>query len=289
MSDYNSNVVISMDAVAKCWKVTEYGALFLLLILRLSNPVSKIALALHVGLHVMLALTYAPVVYYKMGSVDTRDSQSTGLLQKITGFIPNLMYKVSRGLLQIGLHVFRLGGKANFNLDVKRLGASVTFLFIIIRKLLTLCVAVYITSGDDESTHIKALAGYTLFVLIQMKFINSNTTLKTKAKLETASSFVYGLKKLVKLSYSTKNDKSACMDAGLLQLIRDRIFRVSCVCTAIFLYYTYTHISDSLETDLLWMGIFKSLVLLDALFTSSFLVELLGLQLYFVNTHNTIV
>jgi hypothetical protein len=138
-------------------------------------------------------------------------------------------------------------------------------------------VSVYITADDDESTHTKAIAIYSLFVSIQMKFISSYSTFDNteKSNIHGGFPFLSCLKSLLSLNTSTK------MNAHLLQVTRSRLSIIANVLVAVFLYCTFDNALESLDSDFIWNMLIIILITLDALYVNTFIIELSGLQLQF--------
>lgn len=288
MGEFEGNVSIGFASVAKWWKRTEYASLAVMITLATSNPIFKIATALHVGLQTMLLLFYAPIVYYNALSVSYNSdaSEKRGLLQKITGFVPNLMYKTSVLLLKGGLYALRRLGYNTNKLDVGALGSLVTYTFIGFRRLLALMIAIYITAEDDESVHAKAFTVFAAFILIQMKFVNGNKA-STKPYSKTDFSNVSSWDTFVIL-FSPSPVKSSHTLTILLQQMRKRLFVISGLLTSLFLYYTFTNSFESFDKDFTWVITIKTLLVLDALFVSTFLADLSSLELNFSGSENSI-
>ena len=288
MGEFQGNVSIGFASVAKWWKRTEYASLAVMITLATSNPIFKIATALHVGLQTMLLLFYAPIVYYNALSVSYNSdaSEKRGLLQKITGFVPNLMYKTSVLLLKGGLYALRRLGYITNKLDVGALGSLVTYTFIGFRRLLALMIAIYITAEDDESVHAKAFTVFAAFILIQMKFVNGNKA-STKTNNKTDFSNVSSWDTFVIL-FSPSPVKASHTLTILVQQMRKRLFVISGLLTSLFLYYTFTNSFESFDKDFTWVITIKTLLVLDALFVSTFLADLSSLELNFSGPENSI-
>ena len=288
MGEFEGNVSIGFASVAKWWKRTEYASLAVMITLATSNPIFKIATALHVGLQTMLLLFYAPIVYYNALSVSYNSdaSEKRGLLQKITGFVPNLMYKTSVLLLKGGLYALRRLGYITNKLDVGALGSLVTYTFIGFRRLLALMIAIYITAEDDESVHAKAFTVFAAFILIQMKFVNGNKA-STKTNNKTDFSNVSSWDTFVIL-FSPSPVKASHTLTILVQQMRKRLFVISGLLTSLFLYYTFTNSFESFDKDFTWVITIKTLLVLDALFVSTFLADLSSLELNFSGPENSI-
>jgi hypothetical protein len=286
MLSHQRSMSVHVNVVAKYWKMVEFGTLALLMVLKLTNPIFKIGMALHIGLQTMLVLFYSIIIYYKVNSLSHSDgSQSKGLIQKITDFVPNLIEKISTLVMKIILTVFKLNKIHQSKINLKRYSIVLTYSLIIFRKLLALMVSVYITAEDNESTHTKAIAIYSLFVSIQMKFINSYSNFDNteKSNIHVGFPFFSCLKSLLSLNTSTK------MNAHLLQITRGRLFIITNILVAIFLYYTFDNALESLDSDLIWNMLIRILILFDALYVNTFIIELSGLQLQFKNANDTIV
>ena len=295
MSDYRHSVTVPLSSAARYWKAIQYGTLTILFLLKITNPIFKIALALHVGLQTMLVLTYSPLVYY--GSIiGDDDSSSKGLIQKFTGFVPGLIKKASGLVLKITLKLLKAMKICNPKVNINRLASVVTYFLIIFRKLLALMVSTYVTSEDDESTHKKAFALFTIFMAMEMKYIldlrlsNANKCGDTPKVYNHSKGLVYKTVKLLymfeplKISGSTKNELFAS-----LHLVRSRLYHAGVGLAYILMYYTFKHATELIDDDFIWMSIMKSLIAIDALFIISFVFELSGLNLNFSNKEDTFV
>ncbi|ODQ45288.1 hypothetical protein PICMEDRAFT_74057 [Pichia membranifaciens NRRL Y-2026] len=293
MSDYRHNITVPLGLAAKYWKAVEYGTLIVLFLLKTTNPIFKIALALHVGLQTMLILSFSPLVYYR-SSIGDDESSSKGLIQKFTGFVPGLIKKLSGLVLQVTLKSLRAMSICDFKVDINRLASVVTYFLIIFRKLLALMVFTYVTSEDDESTHKKAFALFTIFMAMEMKYILDLSCIKngggTPKPLNGSKNLVYKTIKLLytleppKISGSSKNELLAS-----LHLVRSRLYHAGVGLAYILMYYTFKHATELIDDDFIWMSIMKSLIAIDALFIMSFVFELSGLNLHFSNKEDTYV
>ena len=301
MSEYHDSFVVSMDSIINVWKVVEYTSLAFLLTLNLSNPVAKIALALHIGLQTMLLLAYSPIVYYKslsnhIGLEEDGSISNKGILQKIIGFVPNLMYNISTIILRsLMFFTKQLGfnfGIEKSNLNIKAFSAAMTYLFITFRKMIALLIAFYITLEDNDSTHTKGFTIFAIFTFMQMKFINDSTIKKfnhnnvSNDSLKNAFVKLYSVVTLSKI----KNDRSKSkIGRNLVELIRSRLFRVFIIFALFFVYYTFSSILETPDDDLIWRLNVKSLLILDSLFVTSLSAEMLDLSLSFKLKNNSIV
>lgn len=293
MSDYRHSITVPLGLAAKYWKAVEYGTLIVLFLLKTTNPIFKIALALHVGLQTMLILSFSPLVYYR-SSIGDDESSSKGLIQKFTGFVPGLIKKLSGLVLQVTLKSLRAMSICDFKVDINRLASVVTYFLIIFRKLLALMVFTYVTSEDDESTHKKAFALFTIFMAMEMKYILDLSCIKnsggTPKPLNGSKHLVYKTIKLLytleppKISGSSKNELLAS-----LHLVRSRLYHAGVGLAYILMYYTFKHATELIDDDFIWMSIMKSLIAIDALFIMSFVFELSGLNLHFSNKEDTYV
>ena len=301
MSEYHDSFVVSMDSIINVWKVVEYTSLAFLLTLNLSNPVAKIALALHIGLQTMLLLAYSPIVYYKslsnhMGLEEDGSISNKGILQKIIGFVPNLMYNISTIILRsLMFFTKQLGfnfGIEKSNLNIKAFSAVMTYLFITFRKMIALLIAFYITLEDDDSTHTKGFTIFAIFTFMQMKFINDSTIKKFNHNNVSNDSLKNAFVKLysvVTLSKITNDKSKSKIGRNLVELIRSRLFRVFIIFALFFVYYTFSSILETPDEDLIWRLNAKSLLILDSLFVTSLSAEMLDLSLSFKLKNNSIV
>lgn len=301
MSEYHDSFVVSMDSIINVWKVVEYTSLAFLLTLNLSNPVAKIALALHIGLQIMLLLAYSPIVYYKslsnhMGLEEDGSISNKGILQKIIGFVPNLMYNISTIILRsLMFFTKQLGfnfGIEKSNLNIKAFSAVMTYLFITFRKMIALLIAFYITLEDDDSTHTKGFTIFAIFTFMQMKFINDLTIKKFNHNNVSNDSLKNAFVKLysvVTLSKITNDKSKSKIGRNLVELIRSRLFRVFIIFALFFVYYTFSSILETPDEDLIWRLNVKSLLILDSLFVTSLSAEMLDLSLSFKLKNNSIV
>ena len=301
MSEYHDSFVVSMDSIINVWKVVEYTSLAFLLTLNLSNPVAKIALALHIGLQTMLLLAYSPIVYYKslsnhMGLEEDGSISNKGILQKIIGFVPNLMYNISTIILRsLMFFTKQLGfnfGIEKSNLNIKAFSAVMTYLFITFRKMIALLIAFYITLEDDDSTHTKGFTIFAIFTFMQMKFINDSTIKKFNHNNVSNDSLKNAFVKLysvVTLSKITNDKSKSKIGRNLVELIRSRLFRVFIIFALFFVYYTFSSILETPDDDLIWRLNAKSLLILDSLFVTSLSAEMLDLSLSFKLKNNSIV
>lgn len=301
MSEYHDSFVVSMDSIINVWKVVEYTSLAFLLTLNLSNPVAKIALALHIGLQIMLLLAYSPIVYYKslsnhMGLEEDGSISNKGILQKIIGFVPNLMYNISTIILRsLMFFTKQLGfnfGIEKSNLNIKAFSAVMTYLFITFRKMIALLIAFYITLEDDDSTHTKGFTIFAIFTFMQMKFINDSTIKKFNHNNVSNDSLKNAFVKLysvVTLSKITNDKSKSKIGRNLVELIRSRLFRVFIIFALFFVYYTFSSILETPDEDLIWRLNVKSLLILDSLFVTSLSAEMLDLSLSFKLKNNSIV
>ena len=301
MSEYHDSFVVSMDSIINVWKVVEYTSLAFLLTLNLSNPVAKIALALHIGLQTMLLLAYSPIVYYKslsnhMGLEEDGSISNKGILQKIIGFVPNLMYNISTIILRsLMFFTKQLGfnfGIEKSNLNIKAFSAVMTYLFITFRKMIALLIAFYITLEDDDSTHTKGFTIFAIFTFMQMKFINDSTIKKFNHNNVSNDSLKNAFVKLysvVTLSKITNDKSKSKIGRNLVELIRSRLFRVFIIFALFFVYYTFSSILETPDDDLIWRLNVKSLLILDSLFVTSLSAEMLDLSLSFKLKNNSIV
>lgn len=285
MPDHQTSVSVSIDTVARYWKMVELGTLSLLVLLRSSNPIFKIAMALHIGLQTTLVLSYSVIVYYK-ASINSglNDSQNFGLFQRITGFIPSVIKKMSALIIKMLVYIFRIDKSHSPQSKIDNYSYVLAYLLIMFRKIMALTAAIYITAEDNESIHTKAMVIYSLLIPIQMKFINSMLN-STKSNTDSYGSltFLNGVKSLLSFNCSKS------VNLQLLQLTRNRLFLITNTFVVVFLYYTFDNALEPVDTDLIWNGIFKIIVLIDALFSNSFIVELSGLKLHFMNPNDTIV
>lgn len=301
MSEYHDSFVVSMDSIINVWKVVEYTSLAFLLTLNLSNPVAKIALALHIGLQTMLLLAYSPIVYYKslsnhIGLEEDGSISNKGILQKIIGFVPNLMYNISTIILRsLMFFTKQLGfnfGIEKSNLNIKAFSAVMTYLFITFRKMIALLIAFYITLEDDDSTHTKGFTIFAIFTFMQMKFINDSTIKKFNHNNVSNDSLKNAFVKLysvVTLSKITNDKSKSKIGRNLVELIRSRLFRVFIIFALFFVYYTFSSILETPDEDLIWRLNAKSLLILDSLFVTSLSAEMLDLSLSFKLKNNSIV
>ena len=301
MSEYHDSFVVSMDSIINVWKVVEYTSLAFLLTLNLSNPVAKIALALHIGLQTMLLLAYSPIVYYKslsnhIGLEEDGSISNKGILQKIIGFVPNLMYNISTIILRsLMFFTKQLGfnfGIEKSNLNIKAFSAVMTYLFITFRKMIALLIAFYITLEDDDSTHTKGFTIFAIFTFMQMKFINDLTIKKFNHNNVSNDSLKNAFVKLysvVTLSKITNDRSKSKIGRNLVELIRSRLFRVFIIFALFFVYYTFSSILETPDDDLIWRLNVKSLLILDSLFVTSLSAEMLDLSLSFKLKNNSIV
>ncbi|KAG0681948.1 hypothetical protein C6P40_000179 [Pichia californica] len=287
MSEYRHSFIISLNEVEKYWKIVDLSSIFLLFILRPNNPIFKISLALHVGLQIILIFLYSPLIYYKAANDNSNAnlSSSKGLLQRIKSFLPNTIKLISIFGLKLFLKFLRLSGinKKRLNFNINKLGSVISYLLIMIRKSISLLVSIYVTSEDNESTHLKAFILFSIFMSIQMSFIsnlnnksinkNSNVTLKSSMKL---------------LLFNT-NDIKYNNKLELLIFLRKNISIICTLLTVLLIYYTNNHVAESIDDDFISMFIMKSLIFVDSAFISTFFVELSGLKLTFSNTEDTIV
>lgn len=155
-------------------------------------------------------------------------------------------------------------------------------------------VFTYVTSEDDESTHKKAFALFTIFMAMEMKYILDLSCIKnsggTPKPLNGSKHLVYKTIKLLytleppKISGSSKNELLAS-----LHLVRSRLYHAGVGLAYILMYYTFKHATELIDDDFIWMSIMKSLIAIDALFIMSFVFELSGLNLHFSNKEDTYV
>lgn len=288
MSDYKHNFIISLNDASKYWKSVELVSILVMLILKSTNPIFKISLALHIGLQSMLILLYSPLVYYKSSIENDSNSINNGILQKIIGFIPNLIKSISI----IGLKIFlKLINSLNFvslkheKLNITKLGLVLSYFLITLRKMIALLVSIYVTSIDDESTHRKAFIIFIIFISIQIKFINDLTNEKLSSKYKNLKlPLVDTFKILFKSQIDKVNNKN-----GLLFISRKRISLLTILLSIFSIYYTITNITEVNDNDLIWEIIMKSFIILDSVFVTTLLVELSGLDLYFNTSNDTFV
>lgn len=283
MSDYTRGISISLDQATRYWKIVLYVLLFNIVVMKITNPLFKIVLAAYVGIQSILGITYAPIIYYKQ--IKDADSSNYGIVPKITGFVPNIMYKISTLTIKLLLKLIKHEGKS-VNLNIDMCAVVMTHCLIHFRKLLSLACGILITAEDDKSAHAKALAIYTIFTLIQMKFI-TNTDLAPNAKPGKKHQLPlrHSLNTIIKLQLS----KVTQFDYISLRCVRQKIFYVTTALVTFFMYHTYENISESLDTKFVWVSLLKCVILVDSLFASSLMIELGGLNLNVVNKRNTIV
>lgn len=281
MGEFQGDVTFGMGRIAKWWKITEYASLAVMFVLPVSNPVFKISTALHVALQSMILLFYSPIIYYNALSVsyNSNSSDSRGFLQKISGFVPNLMYKISILLLNTAIHTLRRLGLFRWKINVEALAALVTYSFIAFRKIIALCLAVYITAEDNESMHTKAFTIFTTFCLIEMKFVVDNkAAIKANLKNNITSAVMWNAFTSVFKISSVRLNTSLI---STIHLVRKRIFLLAGALTALFIYYTFTNAFESFDDDFVWIISIKLLLALDALFVGTFFVDLSTLELNF--------
>lgn len=271
------------------------------MVLSQTNPIVKITVALHVGLQTMAYLIYGLVVYYKNATYleyeATKDSEDdnnkgflkVGFIQILLDFIPNMMSKASSLLLKIFIKVFRIDNDMLDESMLKHLSIVIAFGFIVLRKIGAFLANAYITRDDDESTHVKALLMFAVFINIQNKFIvNLN---KSATKLDySKQSYIEGVKFLLgfssyNLSTQSSGKVNTPLKITLLNFIRNRLFVVSIFLTT-YSFYLVVYID---ENSWKWCSTFKILILTDSLFVFSLVVELSELNISFFNTENTIV
>lgn len=281
--DYVDGFSVSFDALNNYWKYLIYGLIFNMIILKHTNPLFKIIFATYVGIESIIGIAYAPIVYYKSEGND--NTQNTGILPRITGFIPNILYRVSLIVVKLLLKLMRQSNNSR-QIDLESCASTMTYCFIYFRKIVALACGILITHEDDESSHIKALTIYALCCWIQMKFIgNIDTNLKPKISKDTDVSFFRSLINVLRLNKS--HDKRLSFNS--LKKLRVTIFYITAFIVISFVYYTYYHVSESLDTKPLWTLILKCIILTDSIFTCSFLVELSGLNLVILSMKNTVV
>lgn len=294
MSDYRNSVTIPLNLAASYWKAVDYGALTILFLLRSTNPIFKIALALHVGMQMMLVLAYSPLVYYKSTNTVDDDSSLKGLIPKLTGFIPNLIKKVSGLVLQIILKSLRVLKICDFKVNFQCLASVVTYFLIIFRKLVALMVFIYVTSEDDESTHKKAFALFSIFMAIQMKYIlELNKDVKDDKTLisqnHSATSFFKTVKLLYRFQPLKVSNPSKKAVFSTLRLVRSRLYYAGLGLFFLLFYHIIQNVTELLDNDFLWMLGMKTLIAVDALFVTTLIFELSDLNLHFRKKEDTIV
>ncbi|GMM43699.1 hypothetical protein DAPK24_002740 [Pichia kluyveri] len=249
----------------------------------------------------MLLLAYSPIVYYKslsnhIGLEEDGSISNKGILQKIIGFVPNLMYNISTIILRsLMFFTKQLGfnfGIEKSNLNIKAFSAVMTYLFITFRKMIALLIAFYITLEDDDSTHTKGFTIFAIFTFMQMKFINDLTIKKFNHNNVSNDSLKNAFVKLysvVTLSKITNDRSKSKIGRNLVELIRSRLFRVFIIFALFFVYYTFSSILETPDDDLIWRLNVKSLLILDSLFVTSLSAEMLDLSLSFKLKNNSIV
>ncbi|CAI8492789.1 hypothetical protein BOH78_3304 [Pichia kudriavzevii] len=290
MSDIVHGITFAVSDISKVWKLAEYLSLFSLLVLKINNPIFKIGLALHVGLQVMLILLYSPMVYFKLieGGQANNKQVSLGLIQKFVSFVPNMMYKLSRLALKLLITLLaKLTGASFKNVNIEPLASVITYLYIMLRKTLALVVSIYVTSEDDESKHTKAFAVYAVFVLIEMKYVKD--LMRSSSAQSSRPSITEILKSIVKLDVTRNDTKSNQSTLNGLQTLRSRLLTVTALVVVFFLYLTFNNALEFIDDDKIWIATAKTIVMIDALFIESLIVELLGLDLKFLNKNNTLV
>lgn len=282
--DYISGTSISFDVLIRGWKYVLYGLLFNMIILKHTNPLFKIILATYVGIESILGIFYAPIIYYKRNK-ENEGSQDTGIIPKITGFIPNMLYKFSVILIKLSLKVLKIKESPR-SVDVESCASTITYCFIYFRKIIALACGILITHEDDESSHIKALTIYAICSWIQMKFVgNTDNNSISKVVKDPNASFYQCLQRVLQPNMSKRERPSY----DSLKKFRKVIFYLTALLVILFIFYTYEHVSESLDTKFIWTMLLKGLILLDSIFTCSFILELGGLDMMFVNRKNTVV
>lgn len=293
MSDHCHSMTIPVNTIATYWKGLDFGTLFILFILKTTNPIFKIALALHIGLQTILVLMYAPVVYYKSDGIsgDEKDER-LGLFQKISNFIPTMIKKISVLMLQLVLKVLRFIRIGHFKLNIDCLGSVVAYLLISFRKIIALLISIYVTSEDDESTHRKTIALFTIFILMQMKFVNGLKTKVAHKGLEPhCTDLRISIIRSLKLVFSLDLKKAPPNDVifNLLDSLRNWLSKICTAVTYGLIYYSIQYPVEYIDSNFTWMLTLKILIVLDSIFATSFLIELSGLNFHFINKNDTIV
>lgn len=265
--------------VALWWKRVDYLALLGLLVFNTSNPLFKISMALRVGLHCMLYTTYAIVVYLKSFQSVTQNTSNGNVVSKLFNTIPTLFSKLSNFFLLMATKTLQFVGVLSLNnsANINSFGNVITFMFIFLRKIMALCCWCYITSDDDNDTHLKTLAVFCVFNLIHYRFvIAGHSTFKQAPKL----SLLEGINTIF-----VKGSKQSHSKCSILKFQRSFYFVLTLIGTCFIFWFLFNGYFDNTQHYSTYMTfIVKLIFIIDSFFAHSLFIELSGLSFSFVNT-----